>query len=273
MVFNLWQFEVFNSGAEGLVVVLCWFYLWEIFFLPALGFELGICGISSPALFHCTVVISSFHLWQFHVFNSCVEGLGVVIVMIGPVRDFHFACTGIWTGDLWISSPALFHCTMMTSGFNLWQFEVFNSGAEALVVSLCWFYLWEIFFLPAVKFELGISGFLVLHSTTCIMVTSGFHLWQFEVFNSGAEGLVVSLCWFYLWEIFFLPALEFELGISELQSCTLPLHHGDWWFWPLTIWGIKDRCRGVGGGIVLIGPVRDFSFCLQWGLNWGPLDL
>ena len=193
--------------------------------------------------------------------------------MIGPVRDFLFACTRIWTGDLWISSPALFHCTMMTSGFNLWQFEVFNCGAEGLVVSLCCFYLWEIFFLPAVKFELGISGFLVLHSTTalwCLLDFTSDNLryltlvqrdWWCHCADFTYERFSFCLHWSLNW------------GSLELQSCTPPLHHGDWWLSPLTIWGIKDRCRGVGGGIVLIGAVREFSFCLQWGLNWGPVDL
>ena len=44
-------------------------------------------------------------------------------------------------------------------------------------------------------------------------------------------------------------------------------------FSPLTISGISLWWRGIGTGIVLIGPVRDFSFWPHWGLTWGPLDL
>ena len=167
---------------------------------------------------------------------------------------FLFACTGVWTGDLWMSSPALYHCTMETSGFHLWQFEVLNFGAEGLVVVLFWLDLWDIFFAHTrvLTGDLLISSHALYH---CAMVTSGFHLWQFEVLNSGAEGLVVALCLFYLWENSFLPTSGFELG-----TWTLPLHQGDLWFSPLTIWGILLWCRGIDAGIVLIGPVRDFLF-------------
>ena len=55
---------------------------------------------------------------------------------------------------------------METSDFRLWQFQVFHSGAEGLVVVLFWLDLWEIFFLAKPGFEPGTSGSLVLHSTT-----------------------------------------------------------------------------------------------------------
>ena len=47
-------------------------------------------------------------------------------------------------------------------------------------------------------------------------------------------------------------------GSLVLHSTTAPLV--DFWFLPLTISGILLWCRGIGGGIVLIGPVRDFLF-------------
>ena len=178
---------------------------------------------------------------------------------------FSFPQTGVWTWDLWISSPALYHCTMVTSGYHLWQFQVFNSGAKGMVLVLFWLDLWEIFILCALGFDPGTSGSLFLHSTTapwwllvftsdnfkyltlvqrdclwycsdttckrflfahtrlwirdlwifspalyhCTTVTSGFHLWQFQVFNSGAEGLLVVFFWLDLWEIFFYPTLGF----------------------------------------------------------------
>ena len=174
--FHLWQFEVFYSDAEGLMLVLFWLDLWGIVFLPTLGFEVGTSG--------SLVLHSTTAPWQLRVFTSdnlryltlVLRGIGGGIVLIGHVRDFHFACIGVWTGDPWMSSPALYHCSMVTSGFHLWQFEVFNSGAEGLVVVLCWFYLWEIFFLSALGFELGTCGSLVLHSTTAA--------WWLVVFTS-----------------------------------------------------------------------------------------
>ena len=102
--------------------------------------------------------ISGIELW--------CRGIGGGIVLIGPVRDFHFTHTRVSNGDLWISSPALLHCATATSGFHLWQFQVFNPSAEGLVVVLFWLDLWEIFNLPTPGFELGTSGSLVLHSTT-----------------------------------------------------------------------------------------------------------
>ena len=189
------------------------------------------------------------------------------------MRDFLFGHTGVWTQDLWISSPALYHCTMVTSGFHLWQFEVFNSGAEGLVVVLFCLDLWEIFFLatPGVwTLDLWISSSALYH---CAMGTSGFHLWQFEVFNSGAEGLVVVLFWLDLWEIFFLATLGFEpwtSGSLVLHSTTVPwqllvltsdnfryltLVQRDWW------WYCSDWTCEI------------YSFWPHLGLNLGPLDL
>ena len=162
---------------------------------------------------------------------------------------FSFGHTGVRTQDLWMSSHAIYHCATVTSGFHLWQFQVFNSGAEVLVVVLFWLDLWEIFFLDTPEFEPGTSGLsspALYHFT---MVTSGFHLGQFQVFNSGAEGLVVVLFWLDLWEIFFLAAPEFELGTSGswvLHSTTVPqwflvftsensryltLVQRDWWWY------------------------------------------
>ena len=262
-------------------MVLFWLDLWEIFFLPIPGFELGTSG---SLVLHSTTVPHG-DSWFSPLIISVIElwcrGIGGGIVLIGPMRDFLFVHTRVWTGDLWISSPALYHCATVISGFHLWQFQVLKSGAEGLVVVLFWLDLWEIFFLPTPGFEIGTSGSLVLHSTTvtwwflvfnsdnfrywnlvqwdwwwycsdwtcerfsfcqhqvstgdlcisstplyhCAMVTSGFHLWQFQVLKSGAEGLVVVLFWLDLWEIFFLPTPGFELGTSGslvLHSTTVP---------------------------------------------------
>ena len=216
---------------------------------------------------------SGFHLWQFQVFNSGAEGLVVVLFWLDLWEIFFLANTGVWTRDLWISSPALYHCAMATSGFHLWQFQVFNSGAEGLVVVLFWLDLWEIFFLGPPGFELGTSGSLVLHSTNVP--------WQLLVFTSDNFRyltLVQRDWWWYcywldLWEIFFLATLGFELGTSGslvLHSTTVPwqllvftsdnfryltLVQRDWW-WYCIDWTCER-----------------FSFWPHWGLNWGPLDL
>ena len=60
---------------------------------------------------------------KFQVFNS---------VLIGPVRDFLLGHNGILTRDLWVSSPALYHCASVTSGFHLWQFQVFKLWCKGI---------------------------------------------------------------------------------------------------------------------------------------------
>ena len=304
--FHLWQFQVFNSGAEGLVVVLFWLDLWEIFFLATLGFEPRTSGSLVLHFYHCTTVTSDFHLWQFQVFNSGAEGLVVVlfwldlweifflatpgfepqttgslvlhsttapqqlliftsdnfsywtmvhrigggIVLIGPVRDILFGHTRVSTWDLWISSPALYPSATVTSDFHLWQFQVFNSGAEGLVVVLFWLDLWEIFFLATMGFEPRTSGSLVLHSTTAPQQTSDFHLWQFQVFNSGAEGLVVVLFWLDLWEIFFFATPGFDpvtSGSLVLHSTTAATAASDFHLWQFQVFN-----SGAEGLVVVL---------------------
>ena len=148
--------------------------------------------ISSLALYHCTTATSDFYLWQFQVFNSGPEWLVVCIVLIGSVRDFLFGHSGVCTQDLWISSPALYHCTKESSVFHPWQFQIFNSGAEGLVVVLFWLDLWEIFFLATLGFEPETSGSLVLHSTT-----ARWHLLIFTSDNFRYLTLVQRDWWWY----------------------------------------------------------------------------
>ena len=177
----------------------------------------------------------------------------------------------IW--DLWISSPALYHCAQGTSGFHLWQFQVFNSGAERLVVILFWMELWEVFFLPTPAFELGTSGYLVLHSSTAPQ-----QLFIFTFDNFRYLTLVQRDLWWYCsdWtcgEIFFLPPPGFYLGTSGslvLHSTTVP-----WWLLVFTSDNFTHLTlvQRIGGGIVLIGSVRDFLFGHTRDLNRGPLDL
>ena len=209
--FHLWQFQVFNSGAEGLVVVFFWLDCERFSFCHT-----GIwTGDSGSLVLHSTTVpwwLLDFHLWQFQVFNLVQRDWW----WYSSDWQIFYLPHRIWTGDLWISSPALYHCAMVTSGFHLWQFQVFNSGAEGLVVVFFWLDLWEIFFLPTLGFELGTSGSLVLHSTTVP--------WWLLVFTSD----------------------NFRY---------LTLVQRDWW-WYSSDWTCER-----------------FSFYPHWDLNWGPLDL
>ena len=136
----------------------------------------------------------------------------------------------------WIASPALYHCATLTSGFHLWQIQVFNSGAEGLVVVLFWLHLWEIFFLATLGFEPGTSGSLVLHSTT-----APWWLLIFSFDNFRYLTLVQRDWWWYCsdwicWEIFFLatPGVwTWDLWISSpaLYYCATV----NFWFSHLTI--------------------------------------
>ena len=193
--------------------------------------------------YYCFILTSGFYLWQFQVFNSSAEGLVVDIVLIGPVTDFIFAHTGVWTRHLWISSPTLYQCTTATSGFHLWQFQVFKSGAEEIGGGIVLIGTFERFsFLPSTG--VWTRGLWISSPCTlplCHSATSGFYLWQLQVFNSGA----VSLKWWQYcshWtcdRFSFLPTLGFELGTSGylvLHSTNVP--HGNFWFSPLTISGI-----------------------------------
>ena len=167
--FHLWQFQVFDSGAEGLVVVLILLDLWEIFFLASLVFE---PGTSRSLVLPSTTVPQALLVFT----SDNLRYLTLVQV------DWWWYCSdcerfSFWphwglNQDLWISIPALYHCATGTSGFHLWQFEVFNSGAERLVVVLFW--LWEIFFLAHTGVwtqHLLISSPALYH---CAMVTCGF---------------------------------------------------------------------------------------------------
>ena len=271
--FHLWQFQVFNSSAEGLVVVFFWldlvkvflfahteifelwtsgslvlhsttvpwwllvftsdnfryltlvqrdwvvvFFwldLWEIFCSPTLGFELGTSG--------SLVLQSSTVPWWLLVFTSdnfryltLVQRDWWWYSSDWTGKSFSICPQKYLTGDIWISSPALYHCAMVTSSFHLWQFQVFNSGVEGLVVVIFWLDLWEIFFLPTLGFELENPGSLVLHSTTVP--------WWLLVFTSNNFRYLI-------------------------------LVQRDWW-WYSSDWTCER-----------------FSVHQHWDLNWGPLDL
>ena len=312
------------------MVVLYWLDLWEIFFLAKLGFEPGTSGsivlhsttVPSQLLFS-PLTISGIYLW--------CRGIGGGIVLIGTVRDFLFGPSRVWTRDLWISSPALYHCAMATSGFHLWQFQVFNSGAEGTGGGIVSDWTFERFsFWPHWGLNLVTSGSLVLHSTTVP--------WQLLVFisdNFRYLPLVQRNWWWYCsdWtceRFSFWATPGFELGTSGslvMHSTTvpwqllvftsdnfryLPLVQKDWWwYWydwtceRFSFWTTLGFELGTSGSLVLHSTTvpwqllvftsdnfryltlvqRDWwwycsdwtcerlSLRPHWGLNWGPLDL
>ena len=184
-------------------------------FWPHLGFNWG-----PLHLWYCILPFCHINFWCSPMtildISFWYRSIGGGIVLIGPVRDFVFGHTRVWTGDLWISSPTVSHCAMATSGFHLWQFQVFNSGAGRMVVVLFWLDLWDTFFLATPGFELGTSTSLVLHSTTVPH--------QLLIFTSAKFGY-------------------------------LTLVQRDWWWY----------CSG--------GTCERISFWPHQGLNWGPLHL
>ena len=113
------------------------------------------------------------------------------------------------------------------------------------------------------------SESLVLHSTTVPwwllvspLIISGIYLWCRGM--CGGIVLVVPVR-----DFLFAHSRILNWGPLDLYTYTLPLHQGDFWF---NLWQFL-WCRGIGGGIALIGPVRDFLFALSghcttvpWGL-------
>ena len=161
---------------------------------------------------------------------------------------------------------------MATSGFHLWQFQVFNSGAEGLVVVLFSLHLWQIFFLPTPGFEPGISGSLVLHSTTVPQ--------QLLVFTSDNFRYLtlVQRDWWWYWSDWTCDRFSFFCtgvwtgapGYLVLHSTTVPQQlmvftsdnfryvtqvQRRWW-WYCSEWTCET-----------------FSFSKHQGLIWGSLDL
>ena len=163
--------------------------------------------ISSPALYHCATVTSAFHLWTILGIQLWCRGIGDGIVLIWPVRDFLF---GHIIDLYWMFSGSLvlplYHCTTVTSGFHLWQFQVFNSGAEGLtVVVMLWLGPVRDFLFACTRIlELGKPlDLLVQHSTTVPWLLLLFTSDNLQVFNSSAEGMMVVFFGFGVWEISF----------------------------------------------------------------------
>ena len=189
------------------------------------------------------VVLFWLHLWEF-LFNPTVN----------------------WTRHLWISIHTLHHWAMVTSGFHLWQFQIFHCGTEGLVEVFFWLDLGEFPFIP-LGLELGTIRSLILHSTTVP--------WWHLIFTSYILRYIPLVHW-DMWlhysvltcERFFLTHPGFNWGPLDLLSCTLPLYHSDFWFLPGTVSCILIWCRGIGGDWT-----SESFFLPHQELKWGPLDL
>ena len=200
-----------------------------------------------------------------------MQGIGSGIVLIGPVRDFLIATPGF---ELGTSGSLVLHSTTV-----LWWLLVFTSENFRYFTLVQRDWWWYCFDWTCERFSLwpqqGLNwGPMDLFSCTLPLnrATSVFHLWQFQVFNSGAEWLVVVLFWLDLWEIFFLATPGFEpvtSGFLVLHSTTvqwwllvftsenfryLTLVQRDWW-WYCADWTCER-----------------FSFWPHQGLNQWPLD-
>ena len=194
------------------------------------------------------MVLFQFDLWEF---NFCLH------------QDLNWET---------LSSPAVYHIVITTSSFNIWQFQIFNSGAEGLVVILFWFELWEILFF--LHQELNLQ---TLDVKTCTLQLSHgnfwFYLWKLEVLISCSKGLVVVLFWLDLCECFIYSALGFELEISVSQvlySSTVPK-----WFLGFTFWHFQVFNSGEEEFVLVLFWLGhwEFCFCLHMDFSWGPLDL
>ena len=118
LVFSSDNFRYNKSGAEGLVVVLFWLDLWEIFILATSGFELGTSGFlvlhSTPVPHWLLVFTSDNFRYLTLVQRDCRQ-----YCSDWTCETFLFGHTRVWFGDLRISSPALYNCARATSGFHI----------------------------------------------------------------------------------------------------------------------------------------------------------
>ena len=131
-----------------------------------------------------------------------------------------FVLIGIWTGDLWIFSPTLYHCATGGVGTHLWLLQVFNSGVRGICGRI---FIWTVdYFLSWSVFEPGTFGSSVRHYH-CATGGVGTHLWLLQVFNSGVRGICGRI---FIWTVdYFLSWSVFEpgtFGSSVRHSTTVP---------------------------------------------------
>ena len=153
-------------GAEGLVVVLFSLDLWEIFFLPTLGFELATTGFQ---ILHSTTVSQ----WC-HIFTS--DNFRYLTLKQRDWWAYCFDCT-IWEIfflptlglGLGSSESQVLQSNIMPQWILV--FTSHNFKYFTLDGSNWWHYgsdwtIWKIFFLPTIELKLETSGSQVQHSAT-----------------------------------------------------------------------------------------------------------
>ena len=117
LVFTSDNFRYNKSGAEGLVVVLFWLDLWEIFILATSGFEPGTSGflvLHSTPVPHWLLVFTSDN---FRYLTLVQRDWGQYC-SDWTCETFLFGHTRVWNGDLWISSPPLYHGCLVDCWFS-----------------------------------------------------------------------------------------------------------------------------------------------------------
>ena len=138
---HLWLLQVFNSGVRGICGRI---FIWTVdYFLSWSVFEPGTFGSSVRQSTTVPPGSVGTHLWLLQVFNSGVRGIcGRIFIWtvdyflswsvppggVGtPTSDYFrlfFVLISIWTRDLWIFSPILYHCA--TGG--CWYPPLITSG-------------------------------------------------------------------------------------------------------------------------------------------------
>ena len=219
----------------------------------------GNLWISCPTFYHCAMVTSAFHLWQFQALSSGAEGLVVVLFWL-DLGEILFAPQGIepgTAGSLILHSITVPRWPLVFIHFNFryippmhWDWWLYYS------VLTC-----ESFFL--IHQELN-WRLLDVFSCTLLLcqVTSVFHLWQFQVFNFGAEALAVVLFHFDLWEFLFFPTVNWTgdlLIFSHVLYCCATLNSG---FQP---WQFQDSHSGTEALLVV------FFWLDVWEFLFAPL--
>ena len=161
---------------------------------------------------------------------------------------------------------------MATSGFHIWQFQVFNSGAEGLVVVLFWLDLWEIFFLATPRFELGTSGFIVLHSTIVTWWLLFFTSDNFRYF------ILVQRDWWWYCSYWMCERLSF--GMTRVWTRDLCIYVPTSttvlrWLLVFTSYNFRylTLVQMALWWYCSDWTCERFSFWPHQGLNWGTLDL
>ena len=145
----------------------------------------------SPALSHCAMVTSGFQLWPFEVFNLLPRNWQWYYSDWTCPND-SFVLPGF---KLLTSGSLVLHCPTVEQWNLLFTSDTFSylSLVQRDWMWYCPDKICESYSLFPTSIWIWSSGSLILHSTTLHMDISAFYLRQFELFNSGSNGLAVVL--------------------------------------------------------------------------------